>query len=95
MRDDPNIDKRINPESSQKSRLPTSKMLSYIVMPRLGVNLYDLFMERNKMFSRMQIYSLGIQLVNILEQVHSAGFVYNDLKLDNLMLSHGLDACDL
>lgn len=32
------------------------------------------------------IYSLGIQLLKILEQVHSAGFIYNDLKFDNLLL---------
>lgn len=27
-----------------------------------------------------------MQLLNVLEQVHSAGFVFNDLKLDNILL---------
>ena len=39
-------------------------------------------------FSKESILSLGIQLINILEQIHSAGYVYNDLKLDNLMVMH-------
>ena len=60
---------------------------SYIVTPRNGINLQDLFNEKKK-FSRMLVYSLGIQIINILEQIHSAGFVFNDLKPDNLMLDH-------
>lgn len=30
-------------------------------------------------------------MLDILESIHNAGFVYNDLKLDNLMLDYGLD----
>ena len=37
------------------------------------------------------IYSLGIQLLNILEQVHSAGIIFNDLKFDNLLLDFETD----
>ena len=31
-------------------------------------------------------YSLGINLIDILEQIHNAGFVYNDLKPENIMI---------
>ena len=30
--------------------------------------------------------------MNILEQIHSAGFVYNDMKLDNLLMDFNFDA---
>ena len=60
-------------------------------MPRLSVNLQDVFIKRKAHFTNLQIYSLGIQLLNILEQIHAAGFVYNDLKLDNLMLDHDVN----
>ena len=39
-------------------------------------------------FSKESTLSLGIQLLNILEQIHNAGYIYNDLKLDNLMVMH-------
>ena len=37
------------------------------------------------------VYDLGIQLLDIFEQIHSAGYVYNDLKLNNLMFNFGFD----
>ena len=37
------------------------------------------------------MYSFGIQLLNILEKIHEVGFVYNDLKLDNLLLDANVD----
>lgn len=55
-------------------------------MPSLQLNLETLF--KSQKFSKALIYSLGIQLVNMFEQVHESGFVYNDLKLNNLMLGH-------
>lgn len=60
-------------------------------MPRLEVNLYRLFCKRKGYFTPDSIFSLGIQIVNVLEQIHAAGFVYNDLKLDNLMLEYGIN----
>ena len=38
--------------------------------------------------SRCSSYQLGVHVLNMLEQIHSAGYVYNDLKLDNLMTNH-------
>ena len=63
----------------------------YFVMPRLGMNLHDLITVRNASFTEESIYTLGIQLINILEKVHLAGFIFNDLKLDNLLLDFGAD----
>ena len=62
---------------------------TYMIMKRYGDNLYDVFDNRNAHFSKESIYSLGIQLINILERVHATGYVYNDLKLDNLLLDFG------
>ena len=64
---------------------------SYMVMPRYGLNLHELFALRKGRFSTESICSLGVQLLNILEQIHRAGHVFNDLKLDNLLLDFNSD----
>lgn len=39
--------------------------------------------------SNESVFNLGMVLINILEVVHEGGFVYNDLKLENILLSFG------
>ena len=34
------------------------------------------------------MFHLSIQLLDILETIHSAGYIYNDLKLDNILLGY-------
>lgn len=68
-------------------------LMSYVIMPRFGMKLEKLYFKRKNNFSRESIYALGIQLINMLQKVHEAGYIYNDLKLDNLLLDYGVD-CD-
>ena len=70
-----------------------SKIFSYLIMPRYSMTLQTL-VEKHKL-SKESVYSLGIQLLNIFEQIHAEGFVYNDLKLDNLMVEHDFDTSQL
>ena len=37
-------------------------------------------------FSHKTIYQLGIRLIDIFERIHDAGLIYNDLKLDNILV---------
>ena len=57
----------------------------YLVMPMYGLCLQDVFESRKGQFTHESICSLGVQLINIFERIHDAGYVFNDLKLDNLM----------
>ena len=57
-------------------------------MPRYGQNLEGHFDSLNKKMSKMSVYNLGIELLNIMEQIHNSGYVYNDLKLDNLLIGY-------
>ena len=68
-----------------------STSYSYLIMPRYGINLFKLFNLRKGKFTNESIYSLGLQLLDILEQIHRAGHVFNDLKLDNMMLDLDYD----
>ena len=35
-------------------------------------------------FSFITVNLVGIQLITLLEQIHSVGYIYNDLKPDNI-----------
>lgn len=61
-------------------------MLSYLIMPRFGRNLETYFENQNRVLSKASIFHLGRACIDLLEQIHNAGYVYNDLKLDNLLL---------
>ena len=68
-----------------------SQIYMFMVMPEYGTTLFDMFDAKRGTFTSQSIYSLGVQLLNILEQIHAAGFVFNDLKLDNLMFDASAD----
>ena len=36
--------------------------------------------------SFLSVCNLALSLLDILEEIHNAGFVYNDMKLDNIMV---------
>ena len=78
-----------------KVKKENTTIYMYVVMPRLGMNLHDFFSQKKASFTEESIYSLGIQLVNILEKVHQAGLIFNDLKLDNLLLDFDADVKQL
>lgn len=59
-----------------------------MIMPRYGINLEQYFLNQKHKFSQISIFSLGIRLIKIFEVIHSAGYVYNDLKLDNIMTGY-------
>lgn len=45
-------------------------------------------MDCNQYFSDKTICQIGIAIVKNLEQAHSAGYIYNDLKLDNILVGN-------
>ena len=42
-------------------------------------------------FSASQVVTVGVQLLTILQKLHSIGVVYNDLKWDNVCLENNGD----
>lgn len=65
-----------------------SEVLSYVIMPQHSLNLSSLFYLRNWQLSEASVYSLGIQLIDVLELIHTTGYIFNDLKLENLLLDY-------
>lgn len=49
---------------------------------------------KDRAFSKESIYGLGVQLLNLLEGVHYSGYIYNDLKLDNILFDLDVDLAE-
>mmetsp|Transcript_3306 Transcript_3306/g.5492 ORF Transcript_3306/g.5492 Transcript_3306/m.5492 type:complete len:146 (+) Transcript_3306:282-719(+) len=64
------------------------KLLSYLVMPMLGPNLETVFGELNNHFSEKTVAQIGISILTNLQLIHYAGYTYNDLKLDNILVGN-------
>ena len=58
-------------------------------MPRYGYNLDDWFEKLKFKICKNTILDIGIRLSYFLQNIHEAGYVYNDLKLDNIMIGYG------
>lgn len=43
----------------------------------------------NKDLSTKSVVHLGMEVLKILEKVHASGYVYGDLKLDNVLIGDG------
>ena len=58
-------------------------------MPKLGIEVDQYFNSMGKSLSTKSIIHLGIEVLKILEKVHSSGYIFGDLKLDNLLIGEG------
>ena len=56
-------------------------------MPRFGHDLETLF-NQGIHFDRDKIYNIGNKTLSCLRKVHEAGYIFNDLKLENLLLDY-------
>ena len=59
---------------------------SFIVMEKLGNTLEYYLYSRKDAFSLKTVCQIGIKLIEIIKQIHDIGYVYNDLKLDNILI---------
>ena len=64
------------------------KLNQYIIMPRYGINLSDFFVSQNMNLSKATVLDIGVKVLKQIKAVHRAGFIYNDLKPDNIMLEN-------
>lgn len=59
---------------------------SYIIQEKLGDTMENYLFEKDEPFSEKTVLQIGIQLIESFKIIHEAGYNYNDLKLDNVMI---------
>jgi len=74
----------------RKSELESPKLdkeLFYYVMPKYGTKDMDQYAEKMSFkFTDSEILGFAVKILESLKMVHKAGYVYNDLKLDNIVV---------
>lgn len=64
---------------------------SYMVLRRYGDTLEKFLFKRNEPFSLACALKIGLRLLEQLRVIHEAGYTYNDLKLDNILVGECRD----
>ena len=57
-------------------------------MPKFGGDLDSFFKSVNRTLSLPSIIHVGVAVIDLLEKVHKSGYIYGDLKLDNLLFGN-------
>jgi serine/threonine protein kinase, bacterial len=63
----------------------------YFIMAKMkGRTFEDLIFEEGKTYSEKESIELGIQLVNLIIDIHKKGYVHRDLRIPNILLDNGV-----
>jgi serine/threonine protein kinase len=53
------------------------------------MNLYEFFKKEGINMNMKSVCFLALNLLDLLEKLHEMGYIYNDLKLDNICVGFG------
>ncbi|XP_022095718.1 serine/threonine-protein kinase VRK1-like [Acanthaster planci] len=66
----------------------------FLVMERFGEDVWKKFLACSKRFTTKTAFTLGIQMLDSLEYLHSTGYAHADIKSANILLGYGPTAQD-
>lgn len=66
--------------------LTSEGLMHYMVMEELGSSIESLFIKTRRYFSLKTVLQIGYQALNLLEFVHSQGYIHRDVKGDNFLM---------
>ncbi|XP_061719089.1 serine/threonine-protein kinase VRK1-like [Cydia pomonella] len=58
----------------------------YLVLERYGKDLWSLFIDSGRSFPAPTVFQIGLQMLDVLEYIHSRGYVHADIKGANILL---------
>jgi serine/threonine protein kinase len=59
----------------------------FFVMEKLGTSLMDIFDASNQKLMKIDVLKLGIELLKLIEKLHSFDIIHQDIKFDNIMFT--------
>nr|XP_018904473.1 PREDICTED: serine/threonine-protein kinase VRK1-like [Bemisia tabaci] len=68
------------------SHTSNGKRYRFLIMPRFGTNLHNVFCKTGQCFTPKTSFTLASYIIDILEYIHSYGYVHSDIKGSNLVI---------
>jgi len=59
----------------------------FFVMEKLGTSLMEVFDASNQKLMKIDVLKLGIELLKLIEKLHSFDIIHQDIKFDNILLT--------
>lgn len=66
-----------------------NKKLNYMVLTKYDADLELMFNAYNRKFRLSTVINIGLIMIDILEKLHSIGYLHIDLKPQNIMTKYG------
>ena len=91
------VDNNFNNEFIIYNKLKNSKIIggiidsikientTYLILPFYENDCYNLWKKQKKKFNEKDIFMFLIQLIKQLKELHSIGYIHNDIKPENIM----------
>jgi len=61
----------------------------FVLEYKQGNTVKELLFKKNYKFSKEEFFSIGIQLIKIIEYIHSNGVVHRDIRTPNVLINDG------
>ncbi|KAM3956985.1 nucleosomal histone kinase 1 isoform 1-T2 [Aphomia sociella] len=58
----------------------------YLVLERYGKDVWSIFKDCGRIFPTATVFQLGLQMLDVLEYIHSRGYVHADIKGANILM---------